>query len=124
MSSQSKYLLDHYAHRTGKLASAHVGNFMPFTETLLPMVHSSNIILESILTFSSFHLPPSNSAAGAVDAFEHQALALRSLKFGITQYASGNREVGPQLFLSMVMLCCVEVSVAFQDFPSIYFPLD
>ena len=124
MSSQSKYLLDHYAHRTGKLASAHVGSFMPFTEALLPMAHSSDMILESILTFSSFHLPPSNFAASAVEAFEHQAEALRRLKRGLTEYASGNREIGPQLFLSMVMFCCVEVGASFQNLPFHLCPLN
>lgn len=112
LSPESKYLLDHYLHRTGKMASAHIGAFTPFTDSLLPIAHSSNVLLESMLTFSSFHLAARAPHTPPVNTFEHHALALRSVKLGITQYASGDKEAGLQLFLSMVMLCCVEVCAA------------
>ena len=110
---ESKFLLDHYLHRTGKMASAHVGHYTPFTDALLPIAHNSSpVLLDSILAFSSFHLRTSGSNFSSVNTLEHHALALRSLKYGLTRYSRGDKEMGIQLFLSMLMLCCVEVGAA------------
>lgn len=106
--------MDHYLHRTGKKASAHIGDYTPFTDSLLPITHSSDMLLESILTFSSFHLAATGSKSSRVKTFEHHALALRSVKYGLTQFAGGDMEMGVQLFLSMLMLCCVEVCAQFR----------
>lgn len=109
LGADQKYLLDHYLHRTGKMASAHVGNYTPFTDSLLPITHVSEMLLESILTFSSYHLAATGMDSSPVKTLEHQALALRNVKYSLTRYAGGDIEVGVQLFLSMLMLCCVEV---------------
>lgn len=109
MPPESRLLLEHYLHRTGKLASAHIGSAKPFIDFLLPIAHSSDVLLEAILTFSSSHLAARNCQKSLVGQFEHHAVALRALKFGVTAYASGNREIGIELFLSMLILCCVEV---------------
>lgn len=91
------------------MASAHIGDYAPFTDSLLPIAHASDMLLESILTFSSFHLTATGSQFSPVLTMEHQALALRQLKVGLTRYDCGDKDVGIQLFLSMLMLCCVEV---------------
>ena len=109
MRRESKYLLDHYLHRTGRMASAHVGDYTPFTHSILPVANSSDMLLDAVLTFSSFHLSVRTSNFNAVDTLEQHALALRGLQSGVTKYSSGDRETGLQLFLSLLMLCCVEV---------------
>ena len=118
LKSESKYLLNHYLHQTGKMASGHVGDYTPFVDALLPIAHESDALLESILTFSSFHLAARGSDILFVNAAQHHALALRNLKLGLTRYAGGDFEVGMQLFLSMLMLCCVEVSISRPQRPS------
>ncbi|OBT75913.1 hypothetical protein VF21_04368 [Pseudogymnoascus sp. 05NY08] len=110
MPPESRFLLEHYLHRTGKLASAHIGSARPFIDSLLPVAHSSDVLLEAILTFSSSHLAAGNCHQSLVAQFEHHAVALRALKFGVTTYANGNREIGIELFLSMLILCCVELA--------------
>ncbi|EEY22927.1 conserved hypothetical protein [Verticillium alfalfae VaMs.102] len=107
---ESKFLLDHYLHRTGKMASAHVGTYTPFTDALLPIAHASAMLLDSVLTFSSFHLAASSPSNTTVNTLEQQALALRSLKYGITRYSRGDEDFGIPLFLSMLLLCCVELA--------------
>ncbi|RNJ57064.1 hypothetical protein D7B24_006456 [Verticillium nonalfalfae] len=107
---ESKFLLDHYLHRTGKMASAHVGTYTPFTDALLPIAHASDMLLDSVLTFSSFHLAASSPSNTTVNTLEQQALALRSLKYGITRYSRGDEDFGIPLFLSMLLLCCVELA--------------
>lgn len=94
------------------MASAHVGTYTPFTDALLPIADASTMLLNSILTFSSFHLAASGSNVAPANTLEQQALALRSLKYGVTRYSRGDRDSGIQLFLSMLMLCCVEVCAA------------
>ncbi|KAL2862494.1 Zn(II)2Cys6 transcription factor [Aspergillus lucknowensis] len=110
LSRESKFLLDHYLHRTGKMASAHVGTYTPFTDALLPIADASTMLLDSILAFSSFHLATTGSNVSPVSLFEQQGLALRTLKYGITQYSHGDKDAGIQVFLSMLMLCCVELA--------------
>lgn len=109
MRTESKFLLDHYLHRTGKMASAHIGRYTPFIDALVPIAHTSTVLLDSILAFSSFHLTSSGSSVSPVNTLEHQALALRGLKYGITRYSRGDQDFGIPLFLSMLMMCCVEV---------------
>jgi hypothetical protein len=109
---ESRYLLDHYLHSTGKKASAHVGNqgkYTPFTDALMPVANESAMLFESILTFSCFHLAANNSSLSMVDTLEQHSVALQSLKYGITKYSKGDRVFGIQLFLSMLMLTCTEV---------------
>ncbi|KAM0283121.1 hypothetical protein ACHAQH_002601 [Verticillium albo-atrum] len=92
------------------MASAHVGTYTPFTDALLPIAHASAMLLDSVLTFSSFHLAASSPSITTVNTLEQQALALRSLKYGITRYSRGDKDFGIPLFLSMLVLCCVELA--------------
>lgn len=93
------------------MASAHIGHYTPFTHALLPIAHTSSaVLLNSILAFSSFYLIKSGSSFAPVSTLEHHAPALRSLKYSLTQYSRGDRDIGIQLFLSMLILYCVEVS--------------
>lgn len=109
----SRYLLDHYLHSTGKKASAHVGNYTPFTDALMPIADASAMLFESILTFSCFHLAANGSVVSPVNMLEQHGLALKSLKYGITRYSHGDKDFGIPLFLSMLMLTCTEVSGPF-----------
>lgn len=105
----SRFLLEHYIHKTGVLSTAHIRNFAPFVGTLLPVAVSNEVLLQSMLAFSGSHLSQYSTSYNGKAQYKHLAQSLQGLKLGLTQYATGDRSVGLQLFLSIVILCITEV---------------
>lgn len=110
---ESRLLLEHYVHKTGVLSTAHIRTFTPFVDTLVPIAASNNVLLQSMLALSGFHLSQHSGSFHAETKYNHLAQSLQGLKCGLTKYATGDAALGLQLFLSIVILCINEVCMAY-----------
>ncbi|RJE27590.1 C6 transcription factor [Aspergillus sclerotialis] len=112
---ESKLLLEHYVHKTGVLSTAHIRTFTPFVDTLVPIAASNNVLLQSMLALSGFHLSQHSTCSYDKTKYNHLAQSLQGLKYGLTKYATGDTALGLQLFLSIIILCINELVTAGQD---------
>ncbi|RAK72494.1 uncharacterized protein BO72DRAFT_414568 [Aspergillus fijiensis CBS 313.89] len=107
----SSLLFKHYLQETGNAISAHRGPLNSFIQ-LLPCFAISypNTVLQSLLALSGMHY---RCRASSVDVdvmtFTHLGLALRSLKHGLTVFASSQfRSDNLQLLVTTLILCFLE----------------
>ncbi|OAL40444.1 hypothetical protein AYO20_00180 [Fonsecaea nubica] len=106
---ESKFLHDHYLHRTACALSAAQKGQSPFVNLLLPLASCSDLILQAVLSLSGVHFGEEDkSSQQAVVTYGHYAQALRGLKYGLTKFASGQTDLALELLLATLLLCFIE----------------
>lgn len=106
---ESRFLYDHYLHRTALMLSATRKELNPFVNVLLPIATWSDLVLQSVLALSGMHFGEEKSTDHMVATYEHYAQALRSLKYGLTKFVSGQTELALELFTTTLIFCFMEV---------------
>lgn len=103
-------LYQHYLRKTAHSISSFHDHTNPFITYILPIAESDDMVLQAILALSGAQLSNQTSTSRdmKVIASTHYTLALRGLKFGITEYTNGQEVVIPLLSATLLM-CLVEV---------------
>lgn len=81
----------------------------PFIHVLMPMAAVNDAIFQAMVAFSGVVYQQRHSAAIAYATWEHYSQAVRSLKHGLTRFASNQMELGPELLATVLLLCSLEV---------------
>lgn len=102
---ESHVLFEHYLHRTASVMSPIQGEANPFLSKLLPISLSHDFVLHSLLTFSGVHRADSRSLIANPITWFHYAQALKGLKYGLTEHASGDHsKLVPMLIVTLMFV--------------------
>jgi Fungal specific transcription factor domain/Fungal Zn(2)-Cys(6) binuclear cluster domain len=110
----SRILFEHYIKSTSQLLCHIRGPETPFITCVIPLARTDPMIMDCVLAISGAHLSCSSSAPEVhLASSTHYALALRQFKHTLTKAVSGKGLKPANLLLTALMLCHVEVSLAF-----------
>lgn len=70
------------------------------------------MVLQAVLALSGVHFGEEKSSHHVVATYEHYAQALRSLKYGLTKFVTGQPELALELLVTTLLFCFMEVSVS------------
>ena len=101
-------LFQHYVERTASMIAAVNFTDKPFIKHLLPLASTNDGVLHAILALSSSHLSFRDETSTAL-ARSHYAVALRSVKYEVTNVGKGNRNESLNLLVLLLLLCQFEV---------------
>ncbi|KAK4225458.1 C6 zinc finger domain protein [Podospora fimiseda] len=106
----SKFLYDHYLHRTARSISVLPSSSNPFVNILVPIATEFEPALHAILALSGIHCgTESCNTAAALAAHEHCVLGLRALKFELTKFAAGNTDSAFGILVTILVFCLIEI---------------
>ena len=110
----SRILFEHYIDNTSQLLCTIQGPENPFITCVMPLARTDSMIMDCVLAISGAHLVCGTSGADIqLASLTHYALALRQFKHALTKTVSGKVLKPVNLLLTALMLCLVEVSIAF-----------
>lgn len=104
-----------YVTRTANTVSSLQDADNPFINILLPLAESNSLILDSLLALSAAHLwkQPESTAGAEQWMTTHEMLAIRGLKYGLTNIASKSKgdmsATSVVMIITTLLLCLVEV---------------
>ncbi|KIN02918.1 hypothetical protein OIDMADRAFT_160506 [Oidiodendron maius Zn] len=107
-------LFQHYVERTASMIAAVNFTDKPFIKHLLPLASTNDGVLHAILALSSSHLSFRDETSTAL-ARSHYAVALRSVKYEVTNVGKGNRNECLNLLVLLLLLCQFEVPIEYAD---------
>ncbi|KAJ5343219.1 C6 zinc finger domain protein [Penicillium brevicompactum] len=83
----------------------------PFVDVLVPVALQSDMVLQALLTLSGVHLLQKGSHCYDLTIWEHQAQALRSLKYGVTKFVMSEDDLAYSLSICTLIFCFIEEQV-------------
>lgn len=106
---ESQFLFTHFLHRTAGVLSVSKGH-NPFVDVLVPVALQSDMVLQALLTLSGVHLLQGGTQCYGAATWEHQAQALRSLKYGVTKFVMSETDLAYSLSICTLIFCFIEVT--------------
>lgn len=103
-------LLHYYVERSAPRLIIRDKGHNPFLSYLLPLAQHNDGLLHAILAIGASHSTFDDPAAH-FSALSHYAVALRAVKYMITELGCGIRENALQTLLLLLTLCAFEVSL-------------
>lgn len=106
---ESQFLFTHFLHCTAGVLSVKSQGPNPFVDVLVPVALQSDMVLQALLTLSGVHLLQKGSHCYDLTIWEHQAQALRSLKYGVTKFVMSEDDLAYSLSICTLIFCFIEV---------------
>ena len=115
---ESQYLFSYFIHRTAPAICTRSSGDNPFLRILVPLALQSDMVLQALLAFTGVHCLQWGCETYYRATWEHYAQAIRSLKFGLTEFASSNgSSTALTLAICALLFCFLEVG----DFPKVIY---
>jgi hypothetical protein len=89
------------------------GENNPFLSKLIPLSMSHDLVLHSLLTFSGLHYAEGRSLPAGPVTWLHYGQALKGLKYGLTEHASGDNSSLVPMLVATLILVFIEVMSLF-----------
>ncbi|KAK3997957.1 C6 zinc finger domain protein [Cladorrhinum sp. PSN332] len=108
----SKFLYDHYLHRTARSISVLPTSCNPFVNILVPIATEFEPALHAVLALSGIHYAAESrhvEAPWMTAAHEHCVLGLRALKFELTKFAAGKKDSAFGILVTILVFCLIEI---------------
>jgi hypothetical protein len=107
-----KRLIQYFVERTAQRLLVIDNWANPFLQFVLPMTVHDDTLLHIVLSISASHMSYGDESMKEI-AMSHYAIALRSVKYQITDAALGRRTTSLELLIVLLTLCQFEVGGLF-----------